>query len=115
MRISDWSSDVCSSDLTITVDGLELGGKIPVGSTLVASRRASDLQGQFVSAAEAEGWRSDNAMCFAADTMENLQQHYDRGTSSERRAKYGVDMGKRTEQRRVGKEGLRTCSTQWSP
>src|SRR3546814_4420536 len=29
---------------TITVDGLELGGKIPVGSTLVASRRASDLQ-----------------------------------------------------------------------
>src|SRR3546814_17941324 len=67
MRISDWSSDVCSSDL---------------------------LQGQFVSAAEAEGWRSDNAMCFAADTMENLQQHYDRGTSSESRAKYGVDMGK---------------------
>ena len=79
---------------TITVDGLELGGKIPVGSTLVASRRASDLQGQFVSAAEAEGWRSDNAMCFAADTMENLQQHYDRGKSSESRAKYGVDMGK---------------------
>src|SRR3546814_11933374 len=97
MRISDWSSDVCSSDLTITVDGLELGGKIPVGSTLVASRRASDLQGQFVSAAEAEGWRSDNAMCFAADTMENLQQHY------------------RSEERRVGKECVSTCRSRWSP
>src|SRR3546814_2231416 len=79
---------------TITVEGLVMGGKIPVGSTLVASRRASDRQGQFVSAAEAEGWRSDNAMCFAADTMDNLQQHYDRGKSSESRAKYGVAMGK---------------------
>src|SRR3546814_12087189 len=94
---------------TITGDGLGLGGKIPVGSTLVASRRASDLQGQFVSAAEAEGWRSDNAMCFAADTMENLQQHYDRGKSSESRAKYG-----RSEERRVGKECVSTCRSRWS-
>src|SRR3546814_20502420 len=28
LRISDWSSDVCSSDLEVTIDGLALRGRI---------------------------------------------------------------------------------------
>src|SRR3546814_8903208 len=42
MRISDWSSDVCSSDLPVT---LELGGKSP---TFIGRSANRDLVGQRV-------------------------------------------------------------------
>src|SRR3546814_3176290 len=67
MRISDWSSDVCSSDLRITLGACEI---------LSASTR---------------------------------RMSFSRAVSS--RAAIAI----RSEERRVGKECVSTCSSRWSP
>src|SRR3546814_15700149 len=46
MRISDWSSDVCSSDLTAMRDGRGrslMSGKTPIGWAIVAPARCGGL------------------------------------------------------------------------
>src|SRR3546814_15986599 len=40
MRISDWSSDVCSSDLRTTVEDLKTGPKAPHSTTMTAAEEA---------------------------------------------------------------------------
>src|SRR3546814_14562122 len=81
MRISDWSSDVCSSDLAIAcgiVDGAGLG---PNARAALISRGFAEMT-RFGLARGAE-----------AETLAGL----------------------RSEERRVGKECLSTCSARWSP
>src|SRR3546814_2597867 len=92
MRISDWSSDVCSSDLwkdaTIPnhnhiltrydgADGIKTGYIAASGFNLVAS-------------AKRDGHRIV-AVVFGGSSV------------------------KRSEERRVGKEGVSTCRSRWSP
>src|SRR3546814_5989148 len=43
MRISDWSSDVCSSDLTATTLGFHLGPRINAGGRIGQARLGADL------------------------------------------------------------------------
>src|SRR3546814_4977003 len=60
MRISDWSSDVCSSDLTaaamtrrwpqINFDGIAVGVLQPTMGALMARRSVQSLVGEFVAA-----------------------------------------------------------------
>src|SRR3546814_4331344 len=75
MRISDWSSDVCSSDLRIQLVG---AFDLPLFQRYVHVRPSSDLD-----------WRS---------------------VDKTRKADGG-----RSEERRVGKECVRTCRSRWSP
>src|SRR3546814_12788930 len=75
MRISDWSSDVCSSDL-VTVDGDTLGA---IGRGLLA------LVGVEPGDGDAQ--------------VERMTQRL---------------LGYRSEERRVGKEWVSTCSSRWS-
>src|SRR3546814_15388579 len=97
MRISDWSSDVCSSDLALQeVDHLVVAGAL-VDRGAVAHQRHL---GQVVGAA--------------------LTQVADRRTDLlERDA--GVEQAlddledQRSEERRVGKECVSTCRSRWSP
>src|SRR3546814_17550303 len=77
MRISDWSSDVCSSDLT-AIAAIWRRPKSPpcCGRWPPAHRRRSP-----------PGWMDSATAC----------RH------------------RRSEERRVGKEGVSTCRSRWSP
>src|SRR3546814_19019290 len=101
MRISDWSSDVCSSDLP------------------AASRPAGDLQG----ALGGQGFTVLRAVLYDARPAESLSPEGTRAISegsidavtlfSPRTAGTLADL--RSEERRVGKACVSPCRSRWSP
>src|SRR3546814_10551640 len=109
MRISDWSSDVCSSDLAAQVMAgkrLQSGVVTPAeGIAKLFSRLAADMGSDrpsqialavarlatFLAPHDAEGWLITADMLAADDKPE------------------------RSEERRVGKECVSTCRARWSP
>src|SRR3546814_3426643 len=89
MRISDWSSDVCSSDLPLG----ERFGRARADVGRKDRKHLDDGRVEFVeSGTEAEG-------VGAVQLFE--------GIANEGRG--------RSEERRVGKECVSTCSSRWSP
>src|SRR3546814_8777121 len=90
MRISDWSSDVCSSDL---LGDPELAYACEKGLKSVATRRH----------------RSSIAV---ADLRSGLDDRFAQHFLSLRRRHAGLSL--RSEERRVGKECVRTCRSRWS-
>src|SRR3546814_10731180 len=97
MRISDWSSDVCSSDLKLRVTG---AGKLVRLQQVFGGRRGrqQDCQGE----REGEG---------AAAHARFLWIKRRRPARAPRRRGRGF----RSEERRVGKECVSTCRSRWSP
>src|SRR3546814_12056098 len=100
MRISDWSSDVCSSDLS-------KGGPAFQFFAQAKPRNGTD-NGNHLSA-----WNFTNqglAMAFSPDVLQNMLN----GTAQ-------IDLGStgsgfsRSEERRVGKECVSTGRSRWSP
>src|SRR3546814_14536918 len=90
MRISDWSSDVCSSDLFAPLEAATLD----VGEDRVKT--------------------GDNFLDIAAIEHANLAEH------ARVRLAAGNVLAiqarvKRSEERRVGKECVSTCRSRWSP
>src|SRR3546814_11623247 len=83
MRISDWSSDVCSSDLA------SMPGRLPRSFTGSASMQITHCM----------PYRNDQSIVSIV---------------SPRTASACVH-GMRSEERRVGKECVSTCSSRWSP
>src|SRR3546814_11248289 len=105
MRISDWSSDVCSSDLSGFVAGFgilggpRLGGGGALGAQLLEQRFA---------------------VAFEAAVLGRLDAGLLRGLGDERvefalRAEAQRHRVLRSEERRVGKECVSTCRSRWSP
>src|SRR3546814_13689803 len=101
MRISDWGSDVCSSDLhrggrlNVEVEGGEL---LAVGGDVFVERgpylgELGAFLGPLVAPVEEEPAPTDG------------------GDDGERQPAAAV----RSEERRVGKEGVSTCRSRWSP
>src|SRR3546814_3233880 len=90
MRISDWSSDVCSSDLADA--GRRADGGLPRDATLVADRGA--------------GGGGDGARFACGRSRE---------TARRAAAPAGYRPSRRSEERRVGKECVSTCRSRWSP
>src|SRR3546814_13212200 len=88
MRISDWSADVCSSDLgrIITMKGAEI---INNGSIVIRNGRITDI-----------GPRS------IVDTTQDAIVRDMSGMTI---------MPGRSEERRVGKDCVSTCRSRWSP
>src|SRR3546814_14690821 len=95
MRISDWSSDVCSSDLS-TLYRLQL----PTGNQLVAifTSHADYPTGQEVGIAIA----ADHLVVFPAQGSVAAHETLQPTTA-------------RSEERRVGKECVSKCRSRWSP
>src|SRR3546814_1388443 len=87
MRISDWSSDVCSSDL------LEALGRPGDRGAGIEQRRQF---GQH-----------------AGERVTGYHDQHDAGTAH--RAGQVAVVGQRSEERRVGKECVSTCRSRWSP
>src|SRR3546814_11247720 len=107
MRISDWSSDVCSSDL---INPLADWDK----SRLDAYFAEHDLPRHPL---EAEGYLSIGcAPCTSVvKPGEDPRAGRWRGWDKVECGIHGSGGDERSEERRVGKEGVSTCSSRWSP
>src|SRR3546814_18540063 len=117
MRISDWSSDVCSSDLRMH----ELFH--PAGRHSFRTARGSVAK--IVKLEHACGDWTDGTMTdfkwrhFQGDVILWAVRWYCRYPISyrdleEMLAERGISVD-RSEERRVGKEGVSTCRSRWSP
>src|SRR3546814_17038244 len=95
MRISDWSSDVCSSDLTGKVRDCVLGNPAYRG---ISSAYQSVLY--WLMCTPALGVTYQPARTMGNDIVEYEEKRVPSG---------------RSEERRVGKECVRTCRSRWSP
>src|SRR3546814_14350594 len=100
MRISDWSSDVCSSDLTVVLQLWTVAAGTREG-TLALADRFRDA-GAFASASESTLQRSQ-------ETLAGL------GIDAAQAQRLQRLAGARSEARRVGKECVSTCRSRWSP
>src|SRR3546814_16107583 len=95
MRISDWSSDVCSSDLQIT----ELLAETGEGSFFeIAEKRINTRLRR--AREEEDRKRIINPKMEVASLFYNCLE---------------LKNGNRSEERRVGKECVSTCRSRWSP
>src|SRR3546814_11506881 len=99
MRISDWSSDVCSSDLFTS-------GEFVIEAT--AAKTAKYCVRAIDRACRAG---LINAMGVAFEVL-GPGQCREYGPLPNRTRS---ETGKRSEERRVGKECVSTCSSRWSP
>src|SRR3546814_15789369 len=100
MRISDWSSDVCSSDLDARYASICAGRALGRAGRLFARagrRRRVDPRG-------------------AADGLSGRRAEPAYGDRHQRaRGRRQCRDGPRTEERRVGKESVSKCRSRWSP
>src|SRR3546814_19679572 len=92
MRISDWSSDVCSSDLACT--------SWPVTVMVPSAHMLSGIP--------------QRASCGRALIGMFVRSSASTASPSMVRCAHGISK-KRSEERRVGKERVSTCSCRWSP
>src|SRR3546814_13275243 len=90
MRISDWSSDVCSSDL-------DMGGGF--------GNKAHFFKEEALVAIIA--MQTPHPVVWSADRVENL--------TSSLHSREQIHDVERSEERRVGKECVSTCRSRWSP
>src|SRR3546814_20276616 len=97
MRISDWSSDVCSSDLREPVDHREAVERRGTGELRPCDRVRLALR------AERRGWHAEGAAVVALGRGE-----------APLLCRLPERLG-RSEARRVGKECVSTCRSRWSP
>src|SRR3546814_11666717 len=100
MRISDWSSDVCSSDLIKQDVATGHGGGDGIGACLDTVRHnAMGCAMQFIHALNAQGGGA-NAFDLCVHRHKTIVQ---------------IGDFRRAEERRVGKECDSTCRFRWSP
>src|SRR3546814_20024375 len=107
MRISDWSSDVCSSDLHV-VDNRDGGQEQLQGGrcTFPEQRQHPDCEGDI-------GRRRNRPTLFQTVRLRR-EQEIEGGGDDHARSR-GDERQARSEERRVGKEWVRTCKSRWSP
>src|SRR3546814_17777081 len=121
MRISDWSSDVCSSDLEATLDAVEQIGEHRRGRS--RPDQPLGLERLNVGIAEPLGLGVEELAPGSADAIGlerllerlRLEQHRQPGQGPFGGRRRGERGQRRSEERRVGKECVSTCRSRWSP
>src|SRR3546814_1580086 len=109
MRISDWSSDVCSSDLLLVQQAAGLGGDLVRPLLVDAARKA------LAQPLEADDHVGDGFMLAVAADAERDDPRQKLGIArniGDEREHLLVAI--RSEERRVGKECVSTCRSRWS-
>src|SRR3546814_15323584 len=101
-RISDWSSDVCSSDLA----GRCGRGRFLRASTIIASFPGHALVPSHLADRPVTGYITGN------NAKVNHERHVPEARHQELPEPLG---GTRSEERRVGKECVSTCRSRWEP
>src|SRR3546814_13593922 len=99
MRISDWSSDVCSSDLQLLsfCASCELSSTHPIGNSIVTAAKERNLK------------------IIRPSSVEEIAGYGIRAVLPEGEILCGSRKLMRSEERRVGKECVSTCRSRWSP
>src|SRR3546814_14332850 len=107
MRISDWSSDVCSSDLGSLywhIDGTM--NDVPILASLLSMKQLPSTGG------------GDTEFCNTYAAYDDLSEA-DKAAYSQLKAMHSawntLFYYDRSEERRVGKECVSTCRSRWSP
>src|SRR3546814_11821528 len=104
MRISDWSSDVCSSDLTVR-EIVERWAPAGENNTeAYAKHVASLINADPDMIVDVKNYSIMRGLVIGILKHENGIQPYP-----------DAQIDERSEERRVGKECVSTCRTQWSP
>src|SRR3546814_17347567 len=109
MRISDWSSDVCSSDLTaLVIDAKTLRFYESAGDLArVRDRSAHRIVADFRFSGEGESWDRLMLLGLADGGKTLVRRYYGEGAGGEP-MRYT-----RSEERRVGKETGSTVRSRW--
>src|SRR3546814_7591637 len=103
MRISDWSSDVCSSDLRRVIFFDDIGDRAQFGGIGEPALHARDDRvGAVLLNIGVEALVDEAALLVVL-------------IFSRQRAEQIVIERRRSEERRVGKECVSTCRSRWSP
>src|SRR3546814_15882382 len=103
MRISDWSSDVCSSDLKGIERAHRLRTDLAVDDDVgIVALFAVECVQRSLEESDGDLWTHIDA---------SIEQF---GGDVRRDFRYGCEAG-RSEERRVGKECVSTCRSRWSP
>src|SRR3546814_13969484 len=109
MRISDWSSDVCSSDLYRAGAAARFGHNhvvtVPRLDGWLAMNGDDTRTAQFALHFRLDQLQIDDAALRIATG----------GNFGTPRSKADIDGTQRSEERRVGKECVSTCRSRWSP
>src|SRR3546814_14776367 len=108
MRISDWSSDVCSSDLIEVLKGPQsalYGRNAAAGAIVITTKRPSDTLGGKVVGAVGNHDTQRLSANISGPITETLRFSV---AGAARRTD-------RSEERRVGQECVSTCRSRWSP
>src|SRR3546814_20134066 len=109
MRISDWSSDVCSSDLF---------DKVEMVSITTADQSEAEHE-RMTACAEAIldrlGLHYRRMLLCTGDMGFSARKTYDLAVWLPGQGRYRKISPIRSEERRVGTEGVRTCRSGWAP
>src|SRR3546814_14599879 len=115
MRISDWSSDVCSSDLprgqTVAVVGESGSGKSTLARVITGLLPQS--KGKVIFKGDALPPKFGDRSKLHLRQIQMLYQMAD--TAMNPRQTVRDIVGRRSEGRRVGNGCVRTCNDRWSP
>src|SRR3546814_19312854 len=114
MRISDWSSDVCSSDLLFMQHGVVGDRMLEIGALLAVR--------QFAVQQQVAGLEEGRLLGQVGNVVAAIEQHAfiavdvgDLALGAGGRGETRVVGEIRSEERRVGKECVSTCRYRWSP
>src|SRR3546814_19663191 len=105
MRISDWSSDVCSSDLTTVLDTIAVEGTGISGDDDSASIVAKRTTG-------VGKMPTDILVAPASVSVITAKEIEERGATTVEQV---VQYTARSEERRVGEECVSPCRSRWAP
>src|SRR3546814_16098195 len=115
MRISDWSSDVCSSDLaTFHPTFLSLGPVLATRLLAVSMIIAAPIMITLRELHLRQSWRQG---CDGRRGHQSRQYNFPHCSYSKGHGPYYALLNTlaRSEERRVGKECVSTCRSRWSP
>src|SRR3546814_11920274 len=117
MRISDWSSDVCSSDLTLYIGMKIIKKGILPGAGNSDDDKRFDAWPHYFFLAQRQAFKLYGLFAFVDQfQLETARRYFPPGRLEgtvrlERQRK----RRKRSEEWRVGKEFISTCRSWWSP
>src|SRR3546814_10884802 len=99
MRISDWSSDVCSSDL---------GSQVGSGTGQIVATAVGTLAGAWIGSSIGRSLDERDRQTAYATDQDALETNADGESSS-----WSNPDNKRSDERRVGNECVGTCRSRW--
>src|SRR3546814_13118086 len=104
MRISDWSSDVCSSDLENVVGNVRRRPRTAPGIVVLDRAERRTHLAVDIGYAEIDTVEETAVMVILAAQLHLIDPVAEKGVADGR-----------SEERRVGKECVSTCRSRWSP